>query len=376
MWLFGSNKRIAWLEAKLVAVENENQKLQSEVNDLNQQLDEQYKASDTYVNECNVLKSVLRNLALFCDTLIGSQSSLGEMANLLKDEKIKAIEASEISTASSNTTQTIASDLGKLSTSSNNTAIKVENLAKLAGEIGVFVNIIHEIADQTNLLALNAAIEAARAGETGRGFAVVADEVRKLAERTTKATKSIEDLVIHIHDNSSEAKIAMDELSTTASEFQIRGTKATEDINTLVGLSHQMEDVITCSALKSFIEVAKVDHLVFKFKIYMGIFEIDELDSSKVSKHTECRLGKWYYQGEGKECFSRLPGYKDIEKPHITVHEKGIAALRDKESNDKASMIKNIEEMEEASAKVISSLQLMADSASKDPSLLCHTTEK
>jgi hypothetical protein len=44
---------------------------------------------------------------------------------------------------------------------------------------------------------LNAAIEAARAAN-GRGFAVVADEVRKLAERTSKSTGEISQMIAGI----------------------------------------------------------------------------------------------------------------------------------------------------------------------------------
>jgi methyl-accepting chemotaxis protein len=104
-----------------------------------------------------------------------------------------------------------------IASSVSDTATKIAELGKRSDQIGRIVNVIDDIADQTNLLALNAAIEAARAGDQGRGFAVVADEVRKLAERTTKATHEIAQMITAMQE---ETKRAIDTMQAGTAQVQ------------------------------------------------------------------------------------------------------------------------------------------------------------
>lgn len=91
------------------------------------------------------------------------------------------------------------------------TSKKIKSLGDRSIEIGEIITTIDDIARQTTILALNAAIEAARAGEHGRGFGVVAEEVRKLAERSSKATQDIADLIKGIQAETNEAVRTMEE---------------------------------------------------------------------------------------------------------------------------------------------------------------------
>jgi methyl-accepting chemotaxis protein len=128
---------------------------------------------------------------------------------------ILAADASKQSTASAKAGAAVVQEtiagMGVIAERVRQTSKTVEALGARSDEIGEIVGTIEDIADQTNLLALNAAIEAARAGDQGRGFAVVADEVRALAERTTKATKEIANMIKAIQKETRDAVRAMDE---------------------------------------------------------------------------------------------------------------------------------------------------------------------
>ncbi len=103
--------------------------------------------------------------------------------------------ASEAAVTGSQVVSSTIAGMEQIAERVRSSANTVTKLGERSEQIGAIAGTIEDIADQTNLLALNAAIEAARAGEMGRGFAVVADEVRALAERTTKATREISEML-------------------------------------------------------------------------------------------------------------------------------------------------------------------------------------
>ena len=113
-------------------------------------------------------------------------------------------------------------------------------MGRSSDAIGRIINVINEIAGQTNLLALNASIEAARAGEHGRGFAVVAGEVRRLAERTSEATKEIDQTVRAIQQGTAEA---VDAMRSSMSHVQSGVDSARSAGEALTSIIHGSESV-------------------------------------------------------------------------------------------------------------------------------------
>jgi methyl-accepting chemotaxis protein len=151
------------------------------------------------------------------------------------------------------------------------TARSVEELGARSDQIGAIVGTIEDIADQTNLLALNAAIEAARAGEQGRGFAVVADEVRALAERTSRATREIGDMIKTIQAETKSAVTAMQEGVLEVKQ----GTD--EAANSGIALQEILEQINAVTAQVNQIATAAEEQSATTTEITNNIHQISEV---------------------------------------------------------------------------------------------------
>ncbi len=126
-----------------------------------------------------------------------------------QDAQSASRESDHVAAEGGQIVDSVVNEIEGIAQTVNHSAQAVEALGQKSDQISTIVGTIKDIADQTNLLALNAAIEAARAGESGRGFAVVADEVRKLAERTTKSTQEIADMIGAIQSGTAAAVSSM-----------------------------------------------------------------------------------------------------------------------------------------------------------------------
>ncbi len=171
------------------------------------------------------------------EEMTATSRDISQNCQMAADSSVAAMAAAK--SGSAVVGQTVAV-MGKIAERVQLTAKTIEGLGTRSDQIGAIIGTIEDIADQTNLLALNAAIEAARAGEQGRGFAVVADEVRALAERTTRATREIGDMIKSIQ---TETRSAVGEMEAGVREVQQGTGEASRSGDAIRQILDQIEAV-------------------------------------------------------------------------------------------------------------------------------------
>ncbi|MES9833137.1 MAG: methyl-accepting chemotaxis protein [Candidatus Thiodiazotropha sp. DIVDIV] len=357
------NKKDQTLIAQLQV---ENEELKNTVAALEEQLERQSKtlttlqqdtSRESQLNELMTFENIQMKAGLgiiqsdLADSVGSAKHTLGCATNVRSHFTGMTADISQITDA--------LDDLASLSTHADNS---VKNMSSRATEISSILAFIRGIAEQTNLLALNAAIEAARAGEQGRGFAVVADEVRGLADKTQSAITDTNDVIKSMQQNvdsvggdSTRLIECIDDVQNKVKGFEENLKGINEEIKGYFGDISATTDSV-------FMGLAKLDHMLWKVNTYLSINH--DKPAFDFVDHHNCRLGKWYYEGEGKEFFSSSPYYKALEQPHEIVHRTthDIFKLLESERNYSALM-HALKSMEEGSMEVFRKLDEIKQSA-------------
>ncbi|MGB0662219.1 MAG: CZB domain-containing protein [Pontibacterium sp.] len=99
-----------------------------------------------------------------------------------------------------------------------------------------------------------------------------------------------------------------------------------------------------------------MDHIVWKLHVYRSVMGESDVASHDFADHRDCRLGQWYYGGEGAERFSGLLNYRSLEGPHTMVHDSGLTALAAANEGDINRAMRYLEAMERASRELLERL--------------------
>jgi twitching motility protein PilJ len=183
-------------------------------------------------------------LAVTLNSVQMMTEAIKRVADNSKEAEIVARRASETALKGGEAVESTVAGILQIRETVSETARKVKRLAEASQEISKIVGVISTIASRTNLLALNASIEAARAGEAGRGFAIVADEVRQLADRSAKALKEIEQIVMQIQGETSGVMTAMEEGIQQVIEGTKRAEQAKRSLEDIIDVSNRIDTLV------------------------------------------------------------------------------------------------------------------------------------
>ena len=360
MWWGNKKQQVESLQYQVDSLVREKQELQAQVAQLKAErdlLDSEHQAAEVRRSAYQGINGLWLSNAGALEMV---QQAVAGSANSLREQQDKLERDSSVFSESTSVLASIRSELSSIDQKAQHSCVNIDRLKALSTDIVKFVQVIGTISEQTNLLALNAAIEAARAGDQGRGFAVVADEVRALAQRASGAAAEIGTLVENI---STETRIADAQIREVSLDCRLIAESTDQVVQTVehaLQMAQQMRTVICESADSGFMQMVKMDHVVWKIQVYRAMLVDKQMDPHSLSDHEHCRLGRWY---RADETVSRLGGsrsYRELEEPHRELHQLGVDAIGLFRAGKLHESLDLLKRMEQASNRVIGILDHLA----------------
>ncbi|MHB1606925.1 MAG: CZB domain-containing protein [Leptospirales bacterium] len=141
----------------------------------------------------------------------------------------------------------------------------------------------------------------------------------------------------------------------------------------ILSLSMEMRSMVSASTFRSFSELVKMDHLIFKFEAYRVLMGVSDKSQESFPDEHSCRLGLWYYEGETQERFSGFSEFRDLEASHHLFHESVQKAMKAFQSKNAPEITEQISRMEQASLVVLELLEKISVAGEMNPSIFTKT---
>ncbi|MEH6388106.1 MAG: methyl-accepting chemotaxis protein [Pseudomonas profundi] len=363
MWFQG--KQLQRLERKVATEQQSLRQAQQRIEELEQRNADLVTERGQLQHERQINQRVMSGLSRFGDSLSSLRGSFAGLNSLLDSRRADSQQIATESSSSARAMLELIASLAGINQQMNDTAEGMQNLNEDALVINRQVELIRSVADQTNLLALNASIEAARAGEHGRGFSVVAEEVRALAARTDQSSGDIAGVVERIRHRVIDATQQSQTNARTTEQLSTSAEESRARMDGLLELAQISSATLEQAAFLAEIELANLEELEIKLTVYQVLSGQSDQTSAAIPDETECRLGQWYYQGEGSRLFRREGGFTAIEEPHRAVHRNAQAALDAYWAGRYEEAITAMEEMERNNLDVMERMRRLITTADR-----------
>lgn len=144
----------------------------------------------------------------------------------------------------------------------------------------------------------------------------------------------------------------------------------------LLALAHESSDALGLAAMLSEIELANLEELQIKLEVYRVFMGLSKATAADFLSETECRLGRWYYEGEGSALFADTEEFRALEEPHRQVHAQAREAVSHFHAGDRNAALAALTAMEQANLSVMTRLRRVLrqeqGSQASSPLEACH----
>lgn len=184
-------------------------------------------------------------------------------------------------------------------------------------------------------------------------------EITSAMEEQSASSEEISAVVNNVSSNTVELIAALDRQIDTLNIQEKNFGELLEVVDTTINISDNLRSIISKYKLPHEVTLNQVkdDHLGF-VKKYQFIVKNDlVVDVDSVTDHTQCRLGRWLETVEDQRIIDVFYQYAD--QPHKEVHLYAKEAVQLNNEGKKDLAQEKIKLMEEASKKIIESIDVI-----------------